>query len=236
MIGRLMSLLTTVIVCFCVATTITAAAGVGYLWSQQRLTQENTYQIIALLQGIDLADVYLEANKDDSAGQEMPSFDEYLERRSRMSVNLQMRENEVTNHVEQLKVLERDLKETKTLIDRIRNRFDEELLAQADSARVRGQADVRATLEKIAPEQAKQQLLLMVDQGEINEVVAMMAGMSVDKRKKIVSAFSDEEAEQLYEIFEKRRQGVPEIEIIENARANLQGIGALQQQQQPPQQ
>ena len=52
-----------------------------------------------------------------------------------------------------------------------------------------GSEDVRRTLETIKPKQAKELLVLMLEQKEMDDVVVLMAGMPDGKRAKIIAEF-----------------------------------------------
>ncbi len=70
--------------------------------------------------------------------------------------------------------------------------------------------------ENIKPKQAKEQILKMLDNQEMNEVVTILSGMPIGKRAKIVGEFkTPEETEKLDEILRLIRCGVPEVNLID---------------------
>ena len=72
-------------------------------------------------------------------------------------------------------------------------------------------------LEKISGlsvEQAKEQLVEMLDNDELDEVVALLAAMPDSKSGKIMAEFKLEgEREQLYQIIRRIRQGYPDFQL-----------------------
>jgi DNA polymerase III delta subunit len=87
--------------------------------------------------------------------------------------------------------------------------------------------EVQRTLETIQPGQAKEQILLILDEdGEnsMNDVVAMIRAMPLDKRKKIFGEFKSKvEVDKMHDILQQLREGEPEISLIRDAQQQLQG-------------
>ena len=73
------------------------------------------------------------------------------------------------------------------------------------------------------PEQAKEQLLKMLDDKAMGDVVTIVKNMPADKQKKIVAEFKEgSDADQLYQILKNIRAGEPVVSQIEDAREQLQ--------------
>ncbi len=90
------------------------------------------------------------------------------------------------------------------------------MLATTRSAVANGREDVRRTLEAIKPKQAKVLLAQMLDQKELDEVVALLDGMTENKRAKIIAEFkTPAEVEQLGEVLRRIRQGAPAATVAE---------------------
>ncbi|RMF41947.1 MAG: hypothetical protein D6753_08595, partial [Planctomycetota bacterium] len=82
--------------------------------------------------------------------------------------------------------------------------------------------EVQRTIESLPPEQAKEQLMLLAKQGQINDVVAIFKGMPVDKRRKIMGEFvGPEESEQLNEILRLMLEGEPTSTLLEETQASI---------------
>jgi ACT domain-containing protein len=72
------------------------------------------------------------------------------------------------------------------------------------------------------PEQAKGQLLKMLEDDAMEDVVTIVTNMPADKRKKILAEFKvGTDAEQLYEILKNIRKGEPIASTIQDARQSL---------------
>ena len=80
--------------------------------------------------------------------------------------------------------------------------------------------EVQRTIESLGPEQAKEQLKKMLEGEQKDDVVAIVKGMALDKRKKILGEFTgEEEANQLHEILTSIRAGEPTAGLIQGSRA-----------------
>lgn len=224
MIARFGHLTAVLFLYFSAATLMAETAGVSYLAMSGRLDRDNFVQIIALVRGVDLFEVYSKDMDEDPLAREYPSIDDYLEYRSGKRKDLLMRESAIATGMNELKLLQAELQDTKAQIDRTKESFLNELAQRRESERTRGMDDVRATLEKLPPEQSKEQLMVMVEENKLVDVVALVRAMAVDKRKKILSEFQeDEEKEVLAQILSQIRQGVPEVELIDDT---LNQLGA----------
>ncbi len=79
--------------------------------------------------------------------------------------------------------------------------------------------EVQRTLESLGPEQAKDQLKKFLEDGNMTDVVAIVKGMPLDKRKKVLGEFTtEEEITQLNDILVTLRKGDPKAGLIEQAR------------------
>ena len=62
----------------------------------------------------------------------------------------------------------------------------------------------------------------MIDKQEMNEVVTILVAMPIAKRAKIVSEFKTaEELQKLDEMLRLIRQGVPEVNLIDKTRSQI---------------
>ena len=99
----------------------------------------------------------------------------------------------------------------------LRNGFQGDLAALEKGAVANGREDARRTLEALKPKQAKELLVQMLDQKEIDEVVILLAGMTEGKRAKIIAEFkTPAEVEQIGDVLRRIRQGIPAANMAEN--------------------
>jgi hypothetical protein len=91
---------------------------------------------------------------------------------------------------------------------------------------------VQVTLEAIAPKQAKEQLVKMLQDPKspandpMEDTVRILKAMPLDKRKKILAEFkTPEEVKTLAEILRVVRLGGSDTELMRDTRAQLQQQG-----------
>ncbi len=179
---------------------------------------------MALLQGLEVTEKTpektAEAKDQDS---EQPSYDEREKARQLHSRQLEMRELSLKSGLERIRFEQRVLTEEKDRYERLKLAFEEQLAALRDGARSSGRENIRLIWENIKPKLAKSQILEMLQAQEINEVVAILSAVPIARRAKIISEFkTSEEEAKLDEILRLIRQGVPETNLIDRTRSQIQ--------------
>ncbi len=176
---------------FCVATILAQGCILGLSFSRGNLSQKSFAQIIALLNGIDIPGERLK--NAIAAGQEVPipTRQEILDAKVQASLELDSREKSLERWQRQLQTqqenylkneedLQRRIREHSAVVDQFKRGVQEESLAE-----------VQKILEVLAPEQAKMQILGMMQAGATADVVAIIKAMPEDKRKKILAEFTE---------------------------------------------
>jgi hypothetical protein len=215
---------------FCVATVLAQAVAFGYLASQGVLTKERLTYALAALYDVDLHQ--LEREKT-AAGQplphEQPAFEQVIQRRALASRDLDLRETAVDKALVDVRALTAQLKTERERYDQLKQQFDARLAQLEEVFTNTSLQEVQRTLEAINPKQAKDQLLRMLDDATPEDrekverdVVTILKAMPLDKRKKILGEFkTDEEAQKLHDILKQIREGVPDLTVIRETRAQL---------------
>lgn len=216
--GGLISKLGAGVSYFAVATVLAAITLVVIGFSTGKLNGAKLARLRAVLVG---AEAPTPKARPDEA-QETPSYEELLERRSVKFRELELREEVVRQNVSILTRERLDVTARRDELTRIQQAFQAELAQMADAALVAGEENVRLTFERMRPPQARQQLLLMLEQGELENVVAMLAAMPIERRAKIVAEFkSPEDLPRLNEILEVMGQGDPVARMVEETRGAM---------------
>jgi len=224
MIKRLLQASATLLVYFCLATLITQAIVFAYLGFTWQLNRTKLVQILAILQDVDLFAIkeQAEGEKEEFISEQV-SYDQILEARALKVHHLELREQALKNGLEQLRFDQRKLAEERKRYAQLRESFDSQLLELQQGAVATGMDEVIQILGNIKPQQAKEQLVQMLDNGELDKVVALLAGLPDVKRAKIVGEFeTPSEAEQLSEILRRIREGYPDVTLPEETRQELQ--------------
>lgn len=229
MIKRVLNLIGAAFVYFCVATLLAQGVGVGVLWWRGTLSQDSVYRILAVLQGVDIDAIRDELEKKRQP-QDDPqvSYEAIVKARLAKSLTLNVRQQAITAGLADLLALQSEVRTERQRLDDTLAGFEQQLLRMQQEATDSALQEVQRTLEAIQPVQAKEQILMMLDEngGEqgMNDVVAMIRAMPLDKRKKILGEFKTQvEVERLHEILQRLREGEPEISLIRDAQQQLQG-------------
>jgi len=179
--------------------------------------------MVAVLHGVDLSLYHAKLREQEVGGEQEVSFEEIAQQRALAYRNLELREQAVAESLKRLMFVETQLADQQQRYERIRVAFDEEMAQLRDGVVAEGREQVRQILETIKPKQAKEQLLAMFDDNEIDVVVALLAAMPSSKRAKIVGEFkTPDESEKLAEILDRLRQGIPQITAIDQAQQQLE--------------
>jgi hypothetical protein len=208
--------------CFCVGTTITLLLLTAVVGPKLKLDRTRVAQIAAIAQGADVA-AKSEAKGPLPFEGEQASYQEVVEARAVKYRSLELREQQLRNNLAELQSqatrLADELKRQKQLSDS----FNAQLAEVRQSSTSSGMDDLLRTLISIKPEQAKEQITAMLDNKEIDVVVALLKQMPDKKRANIIGEFTtDEDREKLSEVLRRLREGMPEMKAVQKAQAKLE--------------
>jgi len=225
--GKMLRLASSAFVYACIATILAQGIGLAVLAATGVLTQEKMYDVLAVAYGIDLAE--LEAKHQAIAmaqSTEQPAFEDIVEARAMKRLDLELREQAVENGLDDLRNLQAQLVTERKRYDDLRKSFDKNLKQLAKDTKNAALLEVQQTLEAISPKQAKEQILIMLDDDDADaadSVVVIMKAMPLDKRKKLIAEFkTPEEVTKLAQILRQIRLGRPDGDIIKNTQDQLQ--------------
>lgn len=204
---------------FCVATVIAQLLILGMIGMRGNLKGETITKAIALFNGIDISGAQLQKAMTNAKNVPVPTYDEVLAERAQQNLNLEMRERSVRASIEQLAGMQTKLQTDQEAFDRRKEAFYSLLDEMAKKGKQENLGEVQRTLEALAPEQAKSLLVKMLEGQQMSEVVEIIKGMALDKRKKILGEFtSEKETTYVSEILNQLRQGEPIASVIDKAR------------------
>jgi flagellar motility protein MotE (MotC chaperone) len=223
MIGKVLHALGALLLYFCVATVIAGLILTVYFSRAWQLNREKLIQMLAIAQGVDLAALGPKSREDhEEPSSEQVSYRQVLEERAVKTRDLELREQSLHGAVAAAQAQARTLADEKKRLQGLREGFQRELLALEQGAGADGRRDARLTLEALKPKQAKVLLRQMLDQKEVDDVVALLSGMAEGKRAKIIAEFkTDSEAEEIGDVLRRIRQGAPAANIPENTEKKL---------------
>ncbi|MEX2308483.1 MAG: hypothetical protein WD738_12860 [Pirellulales bacterium] len=203
--GKIIKILLVLVTYVCIATVITLAGGLGYLWHTDRLDDEKVFRIMALLHDIDLNQIS-EAHRKGGAEvpPEEPSLTEVSHRQQVLDRNhevkllaLQAGRQEYQHWFQQLKEqADRNHRQAQELQDKLKQQ--EQLTTQENVAEVVSQ------LEQLKPDKGKELLMRWIDEGRMDDAILLMSRMTETKLSKILKSFETEkELDKLHEIHQR---------------------------------
>ncbi len=221
--GALLARVITLGAYLCVATLVAEVAGVVYLRTNGQLNDERIERLIAAARGLDAKETKTEQADDTKPNDlEQPSYEDREQTRELQSRNLELREQALKSGLDRIRFEQSKVAREKEIYDALENAFDTQLDALRTKALSSGRENVRMIWENIKPKQAKQQILEMLENQEMNEVVTILSSMPIGKRAKIVSEFkTPEETAKLDEILRLIRSGVPEVNLIDKTLSQI---------------
>jgi citrate synthase len=206
----------------CVATIIAQLIIVGIMAFKGNLHADTVTQALALVNGIDVTGSQLEKVVQKAQDQPVPTHDEVLRKRALLSQELQMKQDSLSRQEETIKKQWLDLKSQTVEFDRRRQDFYTKVEEIEKKLVDEGTKQMQATFEELAPDQAKEQLLLMLADERMDDVVALIKVTSPTKRKKILGEFIDkEDATNLHKVLMRMLDGEPASSLISDARDSL---------------
>jgi hypothetical protein len=211
------SKITAGVVYFAIATLLAQVALVAIGVSQGALTKAKLNRIRDILHSPDESAT---ASGSSELEVEMPSYEEILAARAVEFRTLEMREEIVRQNVNLINRERLELTSKRDEFDRAQQAFEQKLSEMESEALLAGEENVRETIATMKPQQAKQQIMLMLERGEMEKVVALLAAMPTTKRAKVVAEFQTaDDAARLNEILERMGEGEPLAQIVDQARA-----------------
>ena len=211
----------------CIATVLAQAIGIGVLVFQGTVDQRKINQIVAVLHGASLAGPEGEkqsSEETEKAGAEQPSYAQIERARAVQSRAMELREIVLKEGLEQLRTMRGGLEEREANYARVVNTFFGKIKEKREEAEKKSIEHFRQLMELMKPKQAKDQMVRMLDEDNIDYVVLVIRTMNDAKRKKILAEFkTPEDQEQLGAILDKIRAQESVSDAIDRAKQGLEG-------------
>jgi hypothetical protein len=212
------------------ATVVTAVLGIAYLWHTDRLNDEKTFRMVALLQDVDLQQLG-EARKgtEPEVPPEELSLDEVLQHQHVLDRNFEVKLLALQRGRQEYEHQLRQLKEQTERYDRLAQEWQDKLKQQEQLTTQENVAKVVRDLEQVKPATAKDLLMRWVKEDRMDDVILLMNKMSENKMGKILKTFeSPEELDKLHEIHQRMINGGQDNPAINAAIGELKTLkGAI---------
>jgi hypothetical protein len=221
--GKIIKLLLALLAYFCVATVITIALILGYMWHTDRLNDEKVFRIFALLHDVDLQQIaQSHKQRGDEVPPEEPSVNEVLHHQQVQDRNFEIKLLALQRGKQDYDHSYQELKKEIDRYDRLAQDWQNKLKQQEEVTNQENVAKVVSQLEQVRPEVGKAELLRWIDEGRMDDAIVLMSKMSETKLGKILKTFeTDTELDKLHEIHERIIGGSRETEQLEKALGEL---------------
>jgi hypothetical protein len=213
-----------------VATVVSCALGYGYLRKTGKLDDDKLFQIVAIVQDVDLEAIKRESEEHAPAlpGEE-PSFDEQQRHGQTESLHFDAKQKQLAVS---LVSFDYQLKQLITATDnyaRLKREVSDYLDQQGELVLRKAMQEVRQQLEELSPKQAKPILINYIADNDMDDVISLLRSMKPKKREAIYKTFTTEEdIEMLYKIQRRMLAGEPEKPFIDE---KLQALEELKAQE-----
>lgn len=221
--GRLFGTLGSLFAYLCMGTVIALAVILAYAATHGYLDRDKLARMADIARGIEVAQAPVEQTKKTVESPEQPSFDDIERQRGVKARNLELREAAVEQEMKRIYFEQNKLTDFYNRYELLRKSFNDAVLDTTKKDAIKeGEDKIRVIWENMKPKQAKDQILTMIDDGEINQVVSILSSVATQKQKKIIAEFKEpEEVKKLNEIMRLLRHGVPDVLPVDDARDKL---------------
>jgi flagellar motility protein MotE (MotC chaperone) len=228
-VSWLLNKLGTAFVYFCTGTVLAATIALVYLGNNGVLTRPKLVRMLAIAHDIDMAPFEANAARQlEEDGGEQASYDDIEELRAHKSRDLDIKLQSIAVQLKEFQHLAEKLKTDRERYEIVRAGFKQELEEMKENSTAGGMAEVRRALEAVKPRQAKDQILRMVQRGEIDQVVVLFSEMESNKRAKIFTEFKeDAESQIMSDILRLIRVGGQQAQLIDSTLESMNRASGL---------
>jgi hypothetical protein len=224
--GKIIELLIGLIAYVCVATVITLALIIGYLWHNDQLNDDKMFRLMAVMQDVDLQKMAAAENKSES---EVPpaekSLNQVMHHQQVLDRNFEVKQLALQRGKQEYDSSYQQLVEQTARYDRIAQDWQSRLKQEQELTTQQNVTKVVSQLEQVSPEVGKQQLMLWLDEKKMDDAILLMSRMSESKLAKILKTFESEtELKQLHEIHERILSSGNENSKLEKALGELNAV------------
>jgi len=203
--GKIVDMLFGLIAYVCVATVITLALIIGYLWQKDLLTNDKVFRLAAVMQDVDLQQI---AKADQKSPDEVPpaesSLTEVMHHQQVQDRNYEVKQLALQRGKQVYDASHQRLTEQIARYDRLARDWQNKLRQEQEQTSQQNIGQVVAQLEQVSPEVGKDQLMRFIDEKKMDDAIALMNRMSENKLAKILKTFETPvELTRLHEIHER---------------------------------
>jgi hypothetical protein len=224
--GKIIDLLLGLIAYVCVATVITLALVIGYLWQADRLSNDKMFRLMAVMQDVDLQQIAKAAETSaDAVPPEEPSLNQVMHQQQVHDRNYEVKQLALQRGKQEYDASLQVLIEKTDRYDRLAQDWQSRLKQEQQLTTQQNVAKVVSQLEQVSAEVGKIQLMKFIDEKQLDDAILLMSKMSESKLSKILKTFeTPEELEKLHEIHERILSSGNENAKLEKALGELNDV------------
>ena len=211
-------------ICFAVGTLIAEAVILVYVCSSWKINGEKVTQMMAIARGREMVALSREElRRQEEIPPEQPSVAEIIESRAVKNRNLELREQALAQGVGQLRFEQTRQTGELARFKQTRDGFEKKLAEIKEFQKSNGLQENIVMLQNMKPKQAKEQLIRIYKDNQVDQVVMLISGMAPTKRKKISAEFKTPDDEKiLFDILQRIRLGTPLALLAEKTLEELE--------------
>ena len=152
----------------CVATVLSLALGITFLWQSQRLTDEKVFRMVALVHGVDVDGAAEDATSEEAEGEtpgEEPSLAQEEKMRQIALRNFEVKQNALERGRKEFDHIFRQMTNARDQIDSIASELEQRIEEEVNLAQQESINDVVNNLKSLKADKAKNQLLKILNSG-----------------------------------------------------------------------
>jgi len=209
---------------FCVASILAQLAVLTVAAVKGNIYDKTMARVLAALNGVDIQGERLQRILIKSREVPVPTYEDVLDAKVKSSLELDSRQEALDRLQRQITDRERSLREEINRFETNRKDFQQELDRIRKSTQGESLSEIRKILENLAPEQAKEQVLLMLKNNQKKDVVLIIKALPPDKQKKLLAEFTNQpDQQQLNEILQELKNTAPIDQAVDKAEQGLAG-------------
>jgi hypothetical protein len=209
---------------FCVASILAQLAVLTVAAVKGNINDKTMTRVLAALNGVDIQGERLQRILVKSREVPVPTYEDVLDAKVKSSLELDSRQEALDRLQRQITDRERSLREEINRFETTRKDFQQELDRIKKSTQAENLSEIRKILENLAPEQAKEQVLLMLKNNQKKDVVLIIKALPPDKQKKLLAEFTNPpDQQQLNEILQELKNTAPIDQAVDKAEQGLAG-------------
>jgi alanyl-tRNA synthetase len=209
---------------FCVASILAQLAVLTVAAVKGNINDKTMARVLAALNGVDIQGERLQRILIKSREVPVPTYEDVLDAKVKSSLELDSRQEALDRLQRQITDRERSLREEINRFETTRKDFQQELDRIKKGTQAENLSEIRKILENLAPEQAKEQVLLMLKNNQKKDVVLIIKALPPDKQKKLLAEFTNQpDQQQLNEILQELKNTAPIDQAVDKAGQGLAG-------------